>query len=1242
MSGMQTVTERVSEERAGALATDDGMQDLAWPRLLSARLSTLRTLSDGLDEMLAAAIDMLGADFGNIQLLDRVRGVMTIESQCGFEPAFLASFREVSAADLSACGRALRAGERVIIEDVEVDASYAPFRSIAREAGYRAVQSTPLLGRKGEPLGAISTHFRSVHRPSESQLRQLDFYARQTSDFIERCRADAALERAQAQLEAELAGTKLLAGVSAAPEENIQTVYEKIMDAAVGIMRSDFASMQMLYPERGQGGELRLLAYRGFPPQAAEFWEWVRTDSKCTCGIALATGQRCIDSDVVGSRIMAGTPDQQTYLQAGIHAVQSTPLVSRDGRLVGMISTHWKQPHQPSERELRLLDLLARQAADLIDRKKAEQALRESEERFRGVFDSTAMGVFVCDREGIIQQYNRRAVELWGREPRRGVEKQWGSAELFLPYGTPLPHEQSPIMEVLRSGQPALNVEVLIGRPNSSRLPALVSFTALKDAMGRITGAVGSFIDITERKEAERDLREREAWLAGQREALEEAVNGAPLATSLGMLVRTAVEAVGQGARAGFYLANDEGTALRHVVGMPADYAEAVDGFTIGPDSLACGLATATGQPVLTSDVRRDPLWQPWLWMAEKFDYRACWSFPIHTAARRFVGTLAIYSRQPREATQRDLEIASLLTGTASIIISRHEEAETRQRTEQALRESEHRLARELVSMQRLHELSVRLAQQDNLDEVVGEVMAAAGELLGAKRCTAQLLDPKDHSLRLVACAGFDQAFADRFRVVTPDDFTTCAAALGTRERVIVEDLAADARFAELAALTLPMGIRAVMSTPLLASDGALLGVFTTYWDIPHSPSEHQLRMVDLYVQKAARQVERRIAEEALRTANRAKDRFLAVLSHELRTPLTPVLMSAAVLAHRDDVPRDVRDTLAMIHRNVELQGRLIDDLLDLSRIASGKLRLNLVVQDVNELVRRACDTCRSNLRERGIQLYCDLQPDALDVMGDAARLQQVFWNLLNNAAKFTREGGQVFVRTETVSGGARVTVRDTGIGIDREDLQRIFDAFEQADGRGETEKALVRQCGGMGLGLAICRALVEQHRGTISAHSEGKDKGSTFVVELPTAPLQVDSPETRQVPTQSTQRSPAFRVLVVEDHPDTAEVLRTLLTSAGHRVEVASTAADALTLTADHAFDILISDLGLPDMTGYELMRQIKQRGPIKGIAISGYGMEEDIKRSHEAGFSDHLVKPVRFEQIDQSFRLVTGRPRE
>src|ERR1043165_2386103 len=315
---------------------------------LSSRLWTMRSLREGRDEMLAATIEMLGADFGNIQLLHVDTGVLTIVAQRGFKQDFLQFFREVSASDNSACGRALRAGERMVVEDVELDAPFAPMLHIIRAAGYRAVLSTPLIGRDGQPLGMISTHLRFVHRPNEAELHRLDLYARQASDFIERCRADETLHRAQTQIEAELADTKLLANVSAelVHEENVEALYEKITDAAVGIMHSDFACMQMLVPERRTGqGELFLLATRGFAPEDAKTWRWVGTDSPCICGEALRTGGRVIVPDFESCEFMAGTPGLASYRAAGIRAAQSTLLRSRAGHGLGMISTHWREPH---------------------------------------------------------------------------------------------------------------------------------------------------------------------------------------------------------------------------------------------------------------------------------------------------------------------------------------------------------------------------------------------------------------------------------------------------------------------------------------------------------------------------------------------------------------------------------------------------------------------------------------------------------------------------------------------------------------------------------------------------------------------------------------------------------------------------------------------------------------------------------------------------------------------------------
>ncbi len=401
---------------------------------LSSRLWTMRSLREGLNEMLAATIEMLGADSGNIQLMNVNTGVLTVEAQRGFKQDFLDFFCEVSAGDDSACGRALRSGKRIIIEDIEMDAPSAQMLHVIRAAGYRAVQATPLIGRCNKPLGMISTHFRSVHRPSEAELHRLDLYARQASDFIERCRADEALHRAQTQLEAELADTRLLASISAelVHQENVEALYEKIIDAAVGIMHSEFASMQMLVPEGRNGqGELFLLAHRGFAPEDADTWKWVSTDSHCICGEALRTGGRVIVPDFESCEFMTGTPGLASYRTAGIRAAQSTLLRSRAGQVLGMISTHWREPHEPNERELRLLDVLARQAADLIERKQAEKALRESEERFRTLADNMGQLAWICNQLGNVTWYNQRWLDYTGLlfEDMKG----WGWSKVLHP-----------------------------------------------------------------------------------------------------------------------------------------------------------------------------------------------------------------------------------------------------------------------------------------------------------------------------------------------------------------------------------------------------------------------------------------------------------------------------------------------------------------------------------------------------------------------------------------------------------------------------------------------------------------------------------------------------------------------------------------------------------------------------------------------------------------------------------------
>ena len=319
-------------------------------------------------------------------------------------------------------------------------------------------------------------------------------------------------ETRQAQLAAELADTKLLQDISAQLIEpgDEDALYAKIVDAIAAIMRSDFATMQMLYPERGPKGELRLLASRGLTPEGAKDWEWVRFDTDSTCGQVLRTGKRAIAADVETCDFLAGTGGMAALLDAGIRAAQSTPLFSRSGRMLGMISSHWRKPHAPTERDLRLLDILARQAADLIERKQADEALRESERRLHEIIEAIPAAVYTTDADGRITFFNRAAVEFSGRVPEPGTDSWCVTWKLYNTDGTPLPHDQCPMAVALKEKRPVLGCEAVAERPDGERRIFTPYPTPLFDEQGRLTGAVNMLVDITERKRAEEILRESE------------------------------------------------------------------------------------------------------------------------------------------------------------------------------------------------------------------------------------------------------------------------------------------------------------------------------------------------------------------------------------------------------------------------------------------------------------------------------------------------------------------------------------------------------------------------------------------------------------------------------------------------------------------------------------------------------------------------------------------------------------
>jgi signal transduction histidine kinase len=405
---------------------------------------------------------------------------------------------------------------------------------------------------------------------------------------------------------------------------------------------------------------------------------------------------------------------------------------------------------------------------------------------------------------------------------------------------------------------------------------------------------------------------------------------------------------------------------------------------------------------------------------------------------------------------------------------------------------------------------------------------------------------------------------------------------------------------------------------------------FITVPIVPHVLRAKVAVFVDLYqtAELAEKEAAARIHEEHARkeaeAANAAKDEFLAMVSHELRTPLPPLLAAIEMLQDEHD-PESLRQTLHMMRRNLEMEARLIGDLLDVSRIETGKLHMEMETVNVENALTRAVEICKHNAEEKSVHL--DYSPRASEQFaeGDAARLQQVFWNLIHNAIKFTPAGGSVSVRSLNPSPEEiRVDVVDTGLGIDPHHVNRVFKRGMQVS----QSPASHGRKSGLGLGLAISKSLVESHNGKIWATSLGIGRGATFSVVLRT------SAKRPQPPVKSGVQPPAaggesLRILLVDDHKDTRDALQRLLIRKGYHIEVAQDVASGLETGCSGKFDLLISDIGLPDGTGIDLMLRLKETCPLPGIALSGFGMEQDIKRSKEAGFIEHLTKPVSFSQL-------------
>jgi signal transduction histidine kinase/CHASE1-domain containing sensor protein/CheY-like chemotaxis protein len=577
-------------------------------------------------------------------------------------------------------------------------------------------------------------------------------------------------------------------------------------------------------------------------------------------------------------------------------------------------------------------------------------------------------------------------------------------------------------------------------------------------------------------------------------------------------------------------------------------------------------------------------------------------------------------------------------------------------RSEEALRESGDRYREEAEITETLYSIGLATAAELDLRRLAQTIVDATTRITGAQfgAFFYHLVDERGEISREHALAGAPPAGIEEF--LAPRDSDVPRPIFRGEGVIRIDDVLEESLGGRPTPPPERIGslpVRSSLTAPVISRSGEILGGLF----FAHSEPGVFTRRVERILGGIAAQsavaidnarlyeAERRARAEA-ETANQAKDRFMASLSHELRTPLTPVLAVIATLEKQSRLPPDIHERLVTIRRNVELEARLIDDLLDLTRITRGKLELKPEVADLREVLAHALEACcpvEGSGRERfEISLA---EGDDLRLWADAPRLTQVFWNLMTNALKFTPEGGPIRIRAsrDEATGEIIAEVSDRGIGIEPQRLPHVFDAFEQG------QRRITRQYGGLGLGLAITKAIVELHGGQIEAHSDGPGHGATFRIRLPIGAFRLPAIELIAAggaarPAAAAPAAPGedrpLHILLVEDHPDTADAMETLLSVVGHRVTVANTARDALAAAeaTEDGIDLVISDVGLPDISGHDLMAELKSRYRLRGIALSGYGMDEDLQRSREAGFERHLTKPVNLQLLQEAIREVYG----
>jgi signal transduction histidine kinase/FixJ family two-component response regulator len=681
--------------------------------------------------------------------------------------------------------------------------------------------------------------------------------------------------------------------------------------------------------------------------------------------------------------------------------------------------------------------------------------------------------------------------------------------------------------------------------------------------------------------------------------------------------------------------------------------------------STICNEIRQHGRPVIFGSASAHQLFRDHP-TPKQYGFESYVSIPIFRADGMFFGTLCAIDPRPAKlsdpALQQTLELFAKLIGTQLDAQDLDDQrmaalaaaADTRellewenQRITALLSERdqvERVITRELNDTRRLRDVAARLIGSDGGSALYGEILDAAIEILDGDAGTLQLLDPASQTLTFLATSGFSPEMVAHFSAVEASSGSPCGVALSSGRRSFLRFDDPDAPDPDGSnRLHLDAGVRCAQSTPLLSRSGRPIGMLSTHWAEPRDLSERELRFLDLLGRQAADLIERHEVQEALMTSERAlreearrKDEFIAVLAHELRNPLAPIRSGIEVIKRAAGDVRLIERVRPMMERQIAQVVHLIDDLLDVSRISSGKVQLKREWVSLQSLVESALEAHRGPIATGGIELLVELDDPERRLDVDPTRLSQVISNVLHNAVKFTAVDGRITIRSrvEAAASGQglelRLRIADSGVGIAAEMLPNIFDLFTQV--RSDSSRH-----GGMGIGLALSRSLMALHGGSIEASSPGAGLGSEFLIRLPVGtPAAVATAPARDDGGGDADLT-GLRVLVVDDNQDAADGVAMLLTMCGGEVRVAYDATRIVDEVRTFAPGLVLLDIGLPGIDGYQACRHVREEigHDVHIVALTGWGQEDDQRRAKAAGFDAHLTKPVDLASL---MRIASG----